>query len=38
MSSRSSSLRIKVVALLLSLFSLWVFAATVTAREGLNLL
>ena len=38
MNSRSSSLRIKVVALLVSLFSLWAFAATVTAREGLNLL
>jgi signal transduction histidine kinase len=38
MSTRSSSLRIKVVALLLSLFALWAFAATVTAREGLNLL
>src|SRR5215211_8187659 len=37
MSSRSTSLRTKVVALLLSLVALWVFAATVTLREGLNL-
>ncbi len=37
MSSRSSSLRIKVVALLLSLVALWAFAATVTLRDGLNL-
>src|SRR5688572_28999034 len=38
MSSRKSSVRIKVVALLLSLIALWAFAATVTLREGLNLL
>ncbi len=38
MSSRSSGLRIKVVAMLLSLVALWIFAATVTLREGVNLL
>jgi signal transduction histidine kinase len=38
MRSRSSHVRTKVVALLLSLAALWVFAATVTVREGLNLL
>src|SRR4051812_34199503 len=38
MSSRRSSVRVKVVALLLSLVALWVFAASVTLREGLNLL
>ncbi len=38
MSSRSSSLRIKVIAMLASLVALWAFAATVTLREGLNLL
>jgi signal transduction histidine kinase len=35
---RSSNVRTKIVALLLSLFALWVFAAYVTLREGLNLL
>src|SRR5215204_963034 len=38
MSSRRLNVRIKVVALLLSLVALWAFAATVTLREGLNLL
>jgi signal transduction histidine kinase len=38
MSSRSSHVRAKVVALLLSLVALWAFAAVVTLREGLNLL
>src|SRR5215216_2759320 len=38
MSSRSSHVRTKVTALLLSLVALWVFAAFVTVREGLNLL
>ncbi|ASW55900.1 sensor histidine kinase [Plantactinospora sp. KBS50] len=38
MRSRSSNLRTKVVALLLSLTALWVFAAWVTVRDGLNLL
>jgi signal transduction histidine kinase len=38
MRSRSSSLRTKVVALLVSLGALWAFAAWVTLREGLNLL
>lgn len=36
--SRSSHVRVKVVALLLSLVALWSFAAFVTLREGLNLL
>src|SRR5512138_2430599 len=38
MKSRSTRVRTKVVALLLSLFALWSFAAFVTVREGLNLL
>jgi signal transduction histidine kinase len=38
MSSRSSHVRAKVVALLLSLVALWAFAAVMTLREGLNLL
>jgi signal transduction histidine kinase len=38
MSSRSSHVRTKVVALLVSLAALWAFAATVTLREGMNLL
>jgi signal transduction histidine kinase len=39
MSSRkSSNVRTKVVALLVSLAALWAFAAFVTVREGLNLL
>jgi signal transduction histidine kinase len=38
MSSRSSRVRIKVFALLLSLAALWGFAAFVTTRDGLNLL
>ena len=38
MRSRSSHVRSKVVALLVSLFALWAFAAYVTVREGLNLL
>src|SRR3954451_10618798 len=38
MSSRSSHVRSKVVALLLSLIALWAFAAVVTLRDGLNLL
>ncbi len=38
MSSRGSHLRTKVVALLLSLVALWAFAATITLRDGLNLL
>lgn len=38
MGSRSSHLRAKVVALLVSLAALWVFAAWVTLRDGLNLL
>jgi signal transduction histidine kinase len=38
MSSRSSRVRTKVTALLLSLIALWAFAAYVTVREGLNLL
>ena len=37
MKSRSSHVRTKVVALLLSLTALWVFAAVVTVREGLSL-
>lgn len=36
--SRSSRVRTKVAALLISLVALWVFAAVVTLREGLNLL
>ena len=35
---RGTRLRLKVVALLLSLVALWAFAAFVTLREGLNLL
>ncbi|GAB2949416.1 hypothetical protein GCM10027280_42500 [Micromonospora polyrhachis] len=38
MSSRSTNLRTKVVALLVSLAALWAFAAWVTLRDGLNLL
>ncbi|MER7279010.1 nitrate- and nitrite sensing domain-containing protein [Dactylosporangium sp. NPDC000244] len=38
MASRSSRLRTKITALLLSLTALWVFAAWVTLREGINLL
>ena len=38
MSSRSSHVRSKIVALLVSLVALWAFAAFVTGREGLNLL
>ncbi|HEY0698179.1 MAG TPA: nitrate- and nitrite sensing domain-containing protein, partial [Micromonospora sp.] len=38
MGSRSSHLRTKVVALLVSLVALWAFAAWVTLRDGLNLL
>ena len=38
MSSRSSRVRTKIVALLVSLAALWGFAAFVTIREGLNLL
>jgi len=38
MSSRTSGVRIKVFALLLSLAALWGFAAFVTTRDGLNLL
>ncbi|HEX8631557.1 MAG TPA: nitrate- and nitrite sensing domain-containing protein, partial [Catenuloplanes sp.] len=38
MKSRSSHVRVKIVALLLSLVALWSFAAFVTLREGLNLL
>ncbi|WP_433088522.1 sensor histidine kinase [Dactylosporangium sp. CA-052675] len=38
MASRSSRLRTKITALLLSLTALWVFAAWVTLREGVNLL
>ncbi|MEU1590483.1 nitrate- and nitrite sensing domain-containing protein [Micromonospora sp. NPDC005710] len=37
-SARSTNLRAKVVALLLSLVALWSFAAWVTLREGVNLL
>ncbi len=37
MKSRSSHVRTKIIALLLSLAALWVFAAVVTVREGLNL-
>src|SRR4051812_48319667 len=38
MSSRSSRVRTKVAALLVSLAALWGFAAFVTVREGVNLL
>ena len=38
MGSRSTNLRTKVVALLVSLAALWAFAAWVTLRDGLNLL
>src|SRR3954469_3143812 len=38
MASRSSRLRTKITALLLSLTALWAFAAWVTLREGINLL
>jgi signal transduction histidine kinase len=38
MRSRSTNLRAKVVALLLSLVALWSFAAWVTLRDGVNLL
>ncbi|MDG4766718.1 nitrate- and nitrite sensing domain-containing protein [Solwaraspora sp. WMMD406] len=38
MVSRSSRLRTKIVALLVSLCALWAFAAWVTLRDGLNLL
>ncbi|GAB2931947.1 sensor histidine kinase [Nonomuraea fastidiosa] len=38
MGSRNTRLRTKVTALLLSLAALWVFAAWVTLREGVNLL
>src|SRR4029453_2818188 len=38
MKSGKTRVRTKVVALLLSLFALWSFAAFVTVREGLNLL
>jgi signal transduction histidine kinase len=38
MSSRSSHVRSKIVALLVSLVALWAFAAFVTGREGVNLL
>jgi hypothetical protein len=37
-SPRSTRVRTKVVALLVSLFALWAFAAFVTVREGMNLL
>jgi signal transduction histidine kinase len=37
-SRKSSNVRTKVVALLVSLAALWAFAAFVTVREGLNLL
>lgn len=36
--SRSSHLRIKIFALLTALAALWIFAAVVTVREGLNVL
>jgi methyl-accepting chemotaxis protein len=36
--SRSSRVRLKIVALLTSMTALWAFAAYVTVREGLNLL
>jgi hypothetical protein len=35
---RNSRLRTKVTALLVSLTALWIFAAWVTLREGVNLL
>ncbi|WP_406071436.1 nitrate- and nitrite sensing domain-containing protein [Micromonospora sp. NBC_01638] len=38
MRSRGTSIRTKVVALLLSLIALWMFAAWVTLRDGFNLL
>ncbi|MFJ8578851.1 nitrate- and nitrite sensing domain-containing protein [Micromonospora sp. NPDC093277] len=38
MGSRSTNIRTKIVALLMSLFALWAFAAWVTVREGFNLL
>ncbi|WP_319462185.1 nitrate- and nitrite sensing domain-containing protein [Micromonospora sp. RTP1Z1] len=38
MSSRSTNLRTKVIALLMSLIALWAFAAWVTARDGFTLL
>src|SRR3954469_12701446 len=38
MASRSSRLRTKITALLLSLTALWAFAAWVTLREGVSLL
>ncbi len=38
MGSRSTNIRTKVVALLVSLACLWAFAAWVTLRDGLNLL
>src|ERR1041384_1772203 len=38
MGSRGSRLRMKIVALLVSLTALWAFAAWVTLRDGLNLL
>lgn len=38
MSSRGSRVRVKVIALLALLVALWAFAATVTLRDGLNLL
>ncbi|MEW2377950.1 nitrate- and nitrite sensing domain-containing protein [Micromonospora sp. NPDC047812] len=38
MRSRGTSIRTKVIALLLSLVALWMFAAWVTLRDGFNLL
>ncbi|SBT47563.1 sensor histidine kinase [Micromonospora narathiwatensis] len=38
MGSRSTNIRTKIVALLMSLFALWAFAAWVTVRDGFNLL
>ncbi|MFD2763027.1 sensor histidine kinase [Micromonospora eburnea] len=38
MGSRGTNIRTKIVALLMSLFALWAFAAWVTVREGFNLL
>ncbi|MCI4061609.1 nitrate- and nitrite sensing domain-containing protein [Micromonospora sp. R77] len=38
MRSRGTSIRTKIVALLLSLVALWAFAAWVTVRDGFNLL
>ncbi|MFI7522067.1 nitrate- and nitrite sensing domain-containing protein [Micromonospora globbae] len=38
MGSRSTNLRTKVIALLVSLVALWAFAAWVTVRDGFNLL